>query len=236
MSYSLTDYSATEVEFSDGVNTYYYRKCYCSVELQGEYIQFTAHKIEKNAGLQYWNVAYTDFTTPTGSAATVLAAIKAIIESYAVSTPVYLVAHDENTQFPSLVNVGNAMAFDITDSSNDISIEGHSQITFNQTGVYNIQFSAQFTNNHNQAHDVDVWFKLNSSSIGWSSSRFTVPATHGGIAGHHIAAWNYMGTFYPSDYVEIYWQTTHIQVAIEQIPPSFDAPETPSTILTVDKL
>jgi len=83
MSYSLTDYSATEVELNDGLRSYYYKKCYCSVELQGEYIVFTSHKVENNAYRQSWTIAYTDFTTPTGSAATVLAAIQAIIDSYA---------------------------------------------------------------------------------------------------------------------------------------------------------
>ena len=83
MSYTLTDYSATEVELNDGLRNYYYKKCYCSVELQGEYIVFTSHKVENNAYRQSWTIAYTDFTTPTGSAATVLAAIKTIIENYA---------------------------------------------------------------------------------------------------------------------------------------------------------
>ena len=83
MAYSLIDYSATEIEFNDGLRSYYYKKCYCSVELQGEYIIFTSHRVENNAYRQQWSVAYTDFTTPTGSAATVLAAIKAIIENYA---------------------------------------------------------------------------------------------------------------------------------------------------------
>jgi len=85
MSYSLTDYSTTEVELNDGTRSYYYKKCYCSVELQGEYIVFTSHKVENNAFRQQWSIAYTDFTTPTGSAATVLAAIKTIIENYASS-------------------------------------------------------------------------------------------------------------------------------------------------------
>jgi hypothetical protein len=83
MSYSLTDYSATEVELNDGLRSYYYKKCYCSVELQGEYIVFTSHRVENNAFRQQWSVAYTDFTSPTGSAAAVLAAIQTIIDSYA---------------------------------------------------------------------------------------------------------------------------------------------------------
>lgn len=83
MSYSLTDFSTTELEFNDGIRSYYYKKCYCSVELQGEYIIFTAHRVENNAFRQQWSVAYTDFTTPTGSSAAVLAAIQTIIDSYA---------------------------------------------------------------------------------------------------------------------------------------------------------
>ena len=83
MAYSLTDYSATEILLNDGINNYYYKKCYCSVELQGEYIVLTSHKLENNAMRQSWTIAYTDFTTPTGSAATVLAAIQTIIDSYA---------------------------------------------------------------------------------------------------------------------------------------------------------
>jgi hypothetical protein len=83
MSYSLTDFSTTELEFNDGIRSYYYKKCYCSVELQGEYIVFTAHRVENNAFRQSWTVAYTDFTTPTGSSSAVLAAIQTIIDSYA---------------------------------------------------------------------------------------------------------------------------------------------------------
>lgn len=83
MAYSLTDYSATEIELNDGIRNYYYKKCYCSVELQGEYIVLTSHKVENNAYRQSWTIAYTDFTTPTGTASAVYNAIKTIIENYA---------------------------------------------------------------------------------------------------------------------------------------------------------
>jgi len=85
MSYYITDYSPTEVDFNDGLRSYYYKKCYCSVELQGEYIIFTAHRVENNAFRQQWSVAYTDFTSPSGSAAAELAAIQTIIDSYSSS-------------------------------------------------------------------------------------------------------------------------------------------------------
>lgn len=83
MSYTLTDISDVDYTLSDGVNTYTYRKCYSSVELQGEYIVLTSHKVENNAFRQQWSIAYTDFTSPTGSASAVYNAIKTIIENYA---------------------------------------------------------------------------------------------------------------------------------------------------------
>jgi hypothetical protein len=83
MSYAITDFSTTEIEFNDGLRNYYYKKCYCSVELQGDYIIFTAHRVENNAFRQQWSVLYSDFTTPSGDAAAVLAAIEVIINSYA---------------------------------------------------------------------------------------------------------------------------------------------------------
>ena len=83
MSYSLTDFSTTEIEFNDGLRNYYYKKCYCSVELQGDYIIFTAHRVENNAFRQSWSVLYSDFTSPSGDAGAVLAAIEVIINSYA---------------------------------------------------------------------------------------------------------------------------------------------------------
>lgn len=86
MSYTLTDYSSTEIELNDGLRNYYYKKCYCSVELQGEYIVLTSHKVENNAYRQSWTVAYTDFTTPSGTASAVYNAIKTIIENYAAGS------------------------------------------------------------------------------------------------------------------------------------------------------
>lgn len=83
MAYSLTDYSSTEIQLNDGTRDYYYKKCYCSVELQAEYIVLTAHKLENNAMRQSWTIAYTDFTTPSGTASAVYNAIKTIIENYA---------------------------------------------------------------------------------------------------------------------------------------------------------
>ena len=156
--------------------------------------------------------------------------------AYVPPSPTYLVAYDTNSQTATSPNRGYAMTFDTSVESSNISFATSSAVRFTEAGVYNVQFSAQFANYDTQDHDVDIWFALNGSRINWSNSRFSIIGTHGGINGHQIAAWNYMSTFNVNDELEIYWQTDDIQVQLEKIPPSGDAPETPSIILTIDKL
>jgi hypothetical protein len=139
MSYSLTDYSATEVELNDGLRSYYYKKCYCSVELQGEYIVFTSHKVENNAYRQSWTIAYTDFTSPTGSAATVLAAIKTIIENYAggsspLTTKGDIYTHDASADARLPVGLDTQML--VADSSTATGLKWTAQPAATPTGYY----------------------------------------------------------------------------------------------------
>jgi len=140
MSYSLTDYSATEVELKDGLRSYYYKKCYCSVELQGEYIVFTSHKVENNAFRQQWSVAYTDFSTPTGSAATVLAAIQTIIENYAgggsspLTTKGDIYTHDATADARLPVGLDTQML--VADSSTATGLKWEAQPAATPLGYY----------------------------------------------------------------------------------------------------
>lgn len=159
-----------------------------------------------------------------------------VLIAYTPPLPTYLVAYDTTSQIAVSANRGYPMTFDTTVESSNISFSTSSAVRFTEAGVYNVQFSAQFVNYDNQDHDVDVWFVLNGSRINWSNSRFSIIGTHGGINGHQIAAWNYMSTFNVNDEIEIYWQTDDIQVQLEKIAASGDAPDTPSIILTVDKL
>lgn len=122
-----------------------------------------------------------------------------------------------------------------TVASTTINGETDSKITVSQPGLYNIQFSAQFTNTDTQIHDVDIWFKKNDVTIPKSNSQFSVPGKHGGINGHLIAALNYFVDLTAEEYVEIVWHTSNSAVFIEAIPEQTAPlrPATPSVIVTV---
>lgn len=123
-----------------------------------------------------------------------------------------------------------------TVASTTISGETDSQIQVALPGIYNIQFSAQFTNTDTSAHDVDIWFKKNDVTISDSNSQFTIPSSHGGTDGHLIAALNFFVELAANDVIEIVWHTANSAVYIQEIPAQTSPirPATPSVIATVN--
>lgn len=130
-------------------------------------------------------------------------------------------------------DIARAMTFNNTDEANGVSIVSTSQITFTSGGLYNVQFSAQFTHSNSSSQDVDIWLSKNGTNVPYTNSRET-------LAGQVsvISAWNFFVRVNAGDYVEIYWSSPSNDVVIEytgtQTVPT--RPETPSIILTVNKI
>lgn len=123
-----------------------------------------------------------------------------------------------------------------TASSTTITGLLESLITFDYAGVYNIQFSLQFSNtDNNNIHEVDVWFRKNDVDIPNSNSRFSIPGKHSGLNGQLIAALNFVTDVAADDVIEIIWHTDNSNVYIETIPAATAPirPQTPSAIVTV---
>jgi hypothetical protein len=145
---------------------------------------------------------------------------------------------DDVTQTAPSSNVGLAMIFRTTDIANGISIVSNgtnlTRITFANTGIYNLQFSSQFSNTNNQDEDVTIWLRLNGSDVAGSSGFVSVPAKHGGVNGHTITSWNYLLDVAAGQYYELYWSTTnHTHVSMQYYPAGSPPPSTASVILTV---
>lgn len=123
-----------------------------------------------------------------------------------------------------------------TVASTTISGISKSKIKVDQPGLYNVQFSVQFSNTDtSNEHDVDIWFKRNDVIIPKSNSQFTVPKKHSGVEGHLIAALNFFIDLAADDYFEIVWHTNDSSVYIAAIPEQTSPirPATPSIIVTV---
>lgn len=111
-------------------------------------------------------------------------------------------------------------------------------INFSTAGVYNIQYSIQFTNSDASIHNVNVWLRKNDTGstgdIAYSNSQYAIVNSHGGIHGQMVAAINYVITLAAGDYLQLMWQTDSTQTYIETIPAgtSPTIPVSPGVIFT----
>lgn len=145
---------------------------------------------------------------------------------------------DTTDQTISSTTTAYPMTFNTTDYSEGVTLASGSRITAGYSGLYNLQFSAQFQNTDSQAKDVDVWFRKNGSNVASSNSQFTVPSKHGSVDGHLIASLNFFIALAKNDYVEIVWAAESTTVSLETIPAktSPTRPLTPSVIATLSYL
>lgn len=123
-----------------------------------------------------------------------------------------------------------------TVSSTTISGDLKSLIIPEFSGIYNIQFSAQFTNTDlNKDHEVDIWLRQNDVDVADTNGQVSVPGKHSGGNGQLIAAWNYFVEAQAGDAFELMWHTTDSTVYIETIAAATNPtrPRTPSVIVTV---
>jgi len=143
---------------------------------------------------------------------------------------------DSTDQVAANTTTAYAVSFNTTDFSNGVTMASGSRITVVDAGIWNLQFSIQFTNTTNSSQDVDVWFRVNGTNVANSNSRFGLaPRKSAGDPFHLIMALNYFVSLNATNYVEIMWRPTDTGVSIEQYPAgtSPTRPAVPSAIVTM---
>jgi len=150
----------------------------------------------------------------------------------------YLAVQDSTNQTAASTTVAYAMTFNTTDYSLGASLSNSSRLNVSYSGLYNLQFSAQFVSSDSSIHDIDVWFRKNGTNIPNSNSRYSVPNKHGSINGHLITALNFFIALEKNDYVEIMWKTDNTGISLETLPAgtSPTRPAIPSVIATLSYL
>ena len=115
-----------------------------------------------------------------------------------------------------------------------------SKMTVVQSGLYNLQFSAQFINTTNDVQEISIWFRKNGTDIANSNSEFGIKQRKStGTASRLIAAMNFFVELQANDYVEIMWRVSNSGVSLEQFPAVTASgttpaiPATPSIIATL---
>jgi hypothetical protein len=175
-------------------------------------------------------VLLADSTTSTG--------LKWGSNTAATPTGYYGAFQDNTIQIAAAINTPYAMKFGINDLSNGVTIASDgsnlTRITIANTGIYNIQFSAQFDRTNSGTDAVDIWLRKNGVNVAGSGGKIVL--TGGAAASAIIAAWNYVLDIVAGDYYQLMWSTpdTHVRLLYETAQTSpFVHPLIPSTILTV---
>ena len=119
-----------------------------------------------------------------------------------------------------------------TDFSNNVSIVGGSAITVVYAGVYDLQFSVQFSNPTSGVENATVWLRLNGVDVVGSAGLTGVTPKHGATNGVVISGWNYLVEMQPGDNLQLMWHVDDINISIVTLPAG-TAPVHPSTASVV---
>lgn len=140
---------------------------------------------------------------------------------------------DVTNQTAAVINTGYPMLLGVTDLTNGVTVVSGSRVTIANTGIYNIQWSGQFTNPTAAEHDVTIWLRKNGVDVPGSAGVVLVPKKHGLFDGHTLPSWNFLLDVLAGDYYEFVWSTEDISVYMSFTPAGSPPPSTASVVLTV---
>jgi hypothetical protein len=143
----------------------------------------------------------------------------------------------DSTDQTGSTTAGAVITFNTQDIADSITLVDNSKFTVPNTGIYDLQFSAQLKNTDNAQHEATIWFKVNGSDLANSATIVTIPARKSAsIFGYGVAAWNLFFSLNSSDYVEIYWLKSNAAVTLESLPSTALHPAIPSIILSIQQV
>jgi hypothetical protein len=146
----------------------------------------------------------------------------------------YLSSFDTTTQTNLGATFANAMRINTIAESNGIFITQSSRVVIENSGVYNIQFSAQVEKTDSGSDEIEIWLSKNGQNVDWSNTTLELQGNNTEL----VAAWNFVSSFNSGDYFELYWHSNDIDMRIltrgTQSNP--DRPSIPSIILTVQQV
>ena len=129
----------------------------------------------------------------------------------------------------------NLMRFNTTDPWTvgvRVNSANRSRIVFDHPGVYNIQFSSQFTKSDSGTDFIDIWLRKNGSDVPMSNTQLR----SWGNDDRQVASWNFfVEVIQPGDYYELAWQSHDANISMLSTSAN-GIPGIPSVILTVTQV
>jgi hypothetical protein len=141
--------------------------------------------------------------------------------------------YDTTVQTNPVRNAVNIMTINSSADHNLIDIVDGSKITVTNTGIFNIQFSAQYEKTDSGTDEVDTWLRIDGVDVPWSNTRLTLTNNNTKL----VAAWNWMVAMNAGQYAQIAWSSDDAAIRLyaqtAQTGPT--RPAIPSLIVTVQR-
>lgn len=116
----------------------------------------------------------------------------------------------------------------------DIVVLDGSKFTVSNSGLYNIQFSAQFYNSDGGGNSAaaEVWLKKNGTTVPHTGTRMSIRPNHPYV----VASWNYFIDLAVNDYVQLAWDTNTAGINIVVNTAIAPGSDVPSVIVTMNQV
>lgn len=126
---------------------------------------------------------------------------------------------------PTKMILGHGSGSGITKLSN-------TDFEVSDSGIFNIQFSAQLDQASGAGHHIYIWLRKNGTDVPWSASEIAIQGTTAEL----IAAWNWFEPMNAGDKISIMYYVDNANVQIKAVAPTALHPGIPSVILTMNKI
>jgi hypothetical protein len=138
-------------------------------------------------------------------------------------------------QTAASINTSYDFSVNTKDYEEGISVVDSSKFTVKETGIYNLQFSAQIHHRTGggggSGDSIWIWLKKNGSNVANSATRLNLASGK-----YAVAAWNFFIDLKHGEYAQLAWATDTTQIAIEQESASSPRPAVPSLIVTMNQV
>ena len=116
-------------------------------------------------------------------------------------------ASDTTDQY-AVTNTPTLVLWNTLEVDEGFTLNPSGSATANYNGVYKIDYSLQFANTDNVAHDVVIWLRVDGVDVPRSASKFTLPARKSAGVYSYLVAYSHI-TFpiYGGSDIELYWAT-----------------------------
>jgi hypothetical protein len=137
-----------------------------------------------------------------------------------------------NENLPMKLNTTDVSATSGFSIAND-TLGRPTRITTTETGIFNVQFSAQLhKTSGGGATQIYIWFAVNGVDLADSATTLTL-ANNGDLL---VAAWNYFVPLTTGQYVEIKWRASSSNIEIQRNTTLPSVPGIPSVIATIHRV